>query len=209
MKVVLWSLRSCSVLAAVLLLGCADREPPPPPPLPAYVRIAVVDALVGPGKSDGSAWDGAGAVPLDAVADLSSALSRLDPRAAFLEAGAVVGKVGTSVIEPPDPQGTVDLFLGGQLLGRHTLGRKGQGDTFTPLWEGPPSWSRVPLSPAVHISGELVDSDLTYNDPMGRFQIGYDQIVAALRAGQVHHVKVSDQTYRQVLFVGIEVWPVP
>jgi hypothetical protein len=203
---------SCSALAAFLLLGCGENEPETPAaaPLPAFVRIAVVDALVGPGKSDGQAWDGVGSIPTGALESLGSALSRIDPRAAFAAAGAVLVDVGASAIEPPEPEGWVDLFVAGQPQGRHKLGRKGQRDTFTPLWEGPPAWSRVPLNPGVRLTGELQDRDmLTFADPMGHFQIGYDEIVAALRAGRVYPVKVSDQTYRQVLFVGIEVMPVP
>ena len=45
------------------------------------------------------------------------------------------------------------------------------------------------------------------SDPMGRFTIGYDELVAALQARTRHQARVAEQTYNQILFIGIEVAP--
>jgi len=42
---------------------------------------------------------------------------------------------------------------------------------------------------------------------MGIFDIGYGNLVEALRSNKVVQVRVDQQTYKQVLFVGISVLP--
>ena len=53
----------------------------------------------------------------------------------------------------------------------------------------------------------VIDEDLWEDDPIGVAEINYDDVVAALEAGEVYQVKVAEQTQNQLLFVGISVMP--
>jgi hypothetical protein len=134
---------------------------------------------------------------------LAQALGAPDPYVAVV----VFITTAAPALEKPEPFGSAELFAPGLATQAVQLDRRGQRDTFTPSWEGPPTWRNVPLSPTTRIRVLLSDRDIEYHDPMGTCDINYGDLVTALQARRVHHVKVADQTYQQVLFVGIEVWP--
>jgi hypothetical protein len=180
----------------VIVAGCA-------PSLPARVRVSLVDAQIGPGKVDGSHWDGAGTVPPSVTSGLLAALGAPDPYAAVVN---TLSSVSANSLDRPEPVGTAELFTAAGPGG--TLRLNADRDTFTPIWFGTPTWERVPLEPATRIRVTLRDRDVMFDDPMGVAEIGYSDLVAALRAGRVYPVRVAEQTYRQILFVGISVLPV-
>lgn len=191
-------------------MSCAQRESgvrpsqPAPAMLPSFVRIAIDDAVVGPGKVNGEPWDGIGRLPPQVFSDLNAALSAYDPRMAV---ASTLGSLVSYGFKPPEPFGWVDLEVHGQAVGRYPLQGRGQRDTFTPTWDGPPTWHRVPLTPATHLRGQIFDRDFQFHDPIGTFVINYDHLIVALQARKVYPVRVAEQTSRQILFVGIEVWP--
>lgn len=195
-------------LCAIALVGLACR--PAAEPLPAHVRISIDGAVISPAKADGRKWDDTSAVSPEALTALGGLLRTKHPVAAAASAAGIVAEAAGAGVEPPDPYGSAELFVGARSLGRLALDRKGQTDTCTPGWNGPPTWRRVPLAPDVHVRGELLDRDFFGNDDfIGRFAIHHDHLVEALRARAVYPVAVDDQAAGQVLFVWIEVWPDP
>lgn len=200
---------SCPLGAAALCgiaLGCAACKPAAPP-LPAHVRISIDGAVISPAKADGRQWDDMGAVPAEALTAIGGLLRTKHPVAAAASVAGFAAEAAGAGTEPPEPFGSAELFVGGRSLGRRALDRPGQRDTCTPGWKGPPTWYRVPLTPDVHLSGELIDRDLVNDDFIGRFAINHAHLVEALRARTVYPVAVDDQAAGQVLFVWIEVWP--
>ncbi|WP_437804511.1 hypothetical protein [Sorangium sp. So ce693] len=200
-------------LVLVVALGCARSRPrrsrvrfPPPQPLPAFVQVIVRDAVIAPSKSDGRVWDGFGSIPQDQLEGLGALMRSGHPVAIAANVVTAVGSIAGHGVAAPEPYGAAELFVAGQSWGPRTLDRQGQRDTCIALWDGA-MWDRVPLSPAVHISGQLFDRDLEYPDSIGNFVINYGHLVEALQARRVYPVKVDDQTWGQVLLVGIEVWP--
>ncbi|WP_437298949.1 hypothetical protein [Sorangium sp. So ce426] len=189
-----------------IALGCAACKPAAPP-LPAHVRISIDGAVISPAKADGRQWDGMGAVPAEALTAIGGLLRTKHPVAAAASVAGFAAEAAGAGTEPPEPFGSAELFVGGRSLGRRALDRPGQRDTCTPGWKGPPTWYRVPLTPDVHLSGELVDRDLVNDDFIGRFAIHHGHLVEALRARTVYPVAVDNQAAGQVLFVWIEVWP--
>ncbi len=80
-----------------------------------------------------------------------------------------------------------------------------QADTFTPQFQGPPTWRDVPFDGTSRITVDLLDDDMVDDDPVGSFQIGPEDMLEAFRAGNVYQVRVDAQTNEQVLFAAISV----
>ncbi|MGK3995926.1 hypothetical protein [Sorangium sp. So ce1024] len=195
-------------LCGLALVGAAGAAcKPAAEPLPAHVRISIDGAVISPAKADGRQWDGMGVVAPGALTAIGDLLRTEHPVAAAASVAGFAAQAAGAGTEPPEPFGSAELFAGGRSLGRRVLDRSGQRDTCTPGWAGPPTWRRVPLTPDVHLRGELLDRDLVSDDFIGRFAIHHDHLVEALRARAVYPVPVRDQAAGQVLFVWIEVWP--
>lgn len=194
-------------MLCAIALGCAACRPAAEP-LPAYVRISIDGAVISPAKANGRKWDDMSAVSPEALIALGGFLRTKPLVAAAASAAGMVAEVAGAGAAPPDPYGSAELFVGARSLGKLALDRKGQSDTCTPGWSGPPTWYRVPLTPDLHVRGELLDRDRFAADEfIGRFAIHHDHLVEALRARTVYPVAVDDQAAGQVLFVWIEVWP--
>ncbi|WP_437667462.1 hypothetical protein [Sorangium sp. So ce1182] len=190
-----------------IALACAACQPAAAP-LPARVRISIDGAVISPAKADGRQWDGMGVVAPGALTAIGGLLRATEhPAAAAASVAGFAAEAAGAGTEPPEPFGSAELFVGARSLGRRALDRSGQRDTCTPGWNGPPTWRGVPLTPDLHLSGELIDRDLINDDFIGRFAINHGHLVAALRARTVYPVAVDNQAAGQVLFVWIEVWP--
>ncbi|WP_197041088.1 hypothetical protein [Chondromyces apiculatus] len=179
------------------------------------MRITLVDAKIGPGKIDasgetGTQWDSPIPLPVETIQNLIRSLSIVDKRAAIAAGGISVLSLGMDRFTPPDPVGYAEVVNGGEFIGPPRIELTSQEDTFSPLWNGPPSWLRVSFQPELRVFGAILDNDSPFDsEKIGAFQISYDVLVAALRSGKVHQVQVADQTHNQLLFLGIQVWPVP
>jgi len=175
----------------------------PAPALPTYVRLTLLNATLGPAKYDRRPWDGpGGSVSPKVMEKLASALSSINPYAAV---ASVMGLVAVDSLAKPDPLGDADLFDGATPRERYRLSRRDQRDTFTPSWDGPPTWANVRLAPTTRLRVHILDRDQFHDDEVGTAEIGYGDLVEALQSGHVHQVRVSEQTQRQVLFLGISV----
>jgi hypothetical protein len=133
---------------------------------------------------------------------IRAALQESDPYAAVLSAFA---NPTIAALEKPDPAGTAKAIGpdGIQVLAAIDLPKF--QDTLTPVWSNA-FLKRVPLSPSARIEMVLIDKDLAVDDAIGTATIRYEDLVAALRARNVHHVPIADQTNRQALFIDVSVY---
>lgn len=162
--------------------------------LPRFARVAFVGLLAGPGKVDGTQWDGpGGAVSREDWQQVAVALGAANPYAAVI--GVFAGPT-LQALEKPDCGGSAVLTSSAGTGTQWTLTKK--QDTFTPQWGA--TWDHVPLDGTARIRVEVIDHDLFFNDPMGIFEVPSASIHAALAAGKVLPVRVEDQTNRQILF---------
>jgi len=165
-----------------------------------FVRVSIVNALIGPGKVDGTMWDGPGQrVDQETISSLSSALVGTSPYAA---AAAVMAGLAQTALDKPDPKGyaTLEASQGSQTVDMPRDFR----DTFTPLWRSA-VFDRVDLSGQPRVRVVLLDADALEDDAIATVEITSQDLQAALRAGTVYQVPVSEQSMKQLLFVGISV----
>jgi len=137
----------------------------------------------------------------EGAADCARALGASNPYAAVF---GFLGSMSLGATERPEPYGFADLLSS---QGNQRLNLTSLRDTLTPMWQGPPSWSHVPLGPNTRIRISLWDKDLVNDDPIGVAELNSEHLAAALRARQVYQVRVTDQGNGQVLFIGISVMP--
>lgn len=176
--------------SAYLPPGYAPGGAPPP----RFARVAFVGLLAGPGKVDGTQWDGpGGTVNREDWQQVATALGATNPYAAVI--GVFAGPT-IQALEKPDCGGSAVLSSSAGTGTEWVLTKK--QDTFTPQWAA--TWDHVPLNGSARIHVEVIDHDLFVNDPMGVFEIPSASIHAALAAGKVLPVRVEDQTNRQILF---------
>jgi len=182
--------------------GIVAPPPPPPPPPERLVTVQIIDAVIGPGKADGSAWDGFGSIPSALSKSLSQALVGVNPYAAVL---ALLADPASRSLAKPDAYGSAQATLHGVATSAMPLATRAQAisDNFTPIW--PASWAfrNVPIDSDVRITVTLWDADLAIDDPIGAVVINAADLKAALAAQKKVEVKVDDQTSNQLLFVGI------
>ena len=207
------SMRTLGLLVVFVTVGCGassrersggyDRAPQPqpvaqPPPPPAFVRLTLLGVTFGLGKVGGTQWDGNGQFSREDADLIVNALAAAN---AYAAVATVLLRPSIQAMEKPEPSGTARLVT----TAGHGLETKlmADRDTFTPNWQGPPSWSHVATNGSVRLEVRLTDRDIQFDDPAGTFQISAADILAALQSGHVYQVRVAEQTNRQVLFAGI------
>jgi len=177
------------------------------PNLPITVGIELLGALIGPGKSDGTQWDGTDTVPPEVLELVATA-------AGVPGAGALLGVVQDAAyqaLSKPDPFGVAELNWDGTQFDPDldlVLAdiETNDDDTFQPLWPSPtPSWSDVPFDPGVQVRVTLHDEDLTDHDAIGIATINYDDLVEAWLAQDSHWIRVDDQTQGQLFALQVQV----
>jgi hypothetical protein len=168
----------------------------------AYVNVEFRQALIAPTKCDGRPWDGFGSVDPAAAGLVARALGASNPYAAVV---SVLANPTMAALEKPEPFGTARLMLGGVAAATAPLETAAQ-DTLTPIWNAAPL-KNVPLAPSTRIEIELWDRDIADHDPIGTGTVTYQDLVAALQAGTVYHVRLAEQTNLQVLFFDVSVYP--
>jgi hypothetical protein len=189
---------SLACASGLALMSCGHASEPTAQ-LPRFVNVEMRQALLGPSKVGGNAWDGLGRLDDNGRSLVVTALGKADPVA---ELAVVFANPALAALEKPDPGGSVRCMSGPVELQRLELPKV--QDTFTPIWSGA-VLPRVPLAPATRLEVDLWDQDLAVDDPMGTSTITYAELVSALREGTVHHVRVAEQTNHQVLFVDVSV----
>lgn len=180
----------------------ASPMAPPPPPPPGFARVSLTGMLIGPGKVDGTQWDGpGGTVDTDDWAMIASALSRSNPYAA---AASVMAGPAMQALEKPDVGGSATLVTSSGDGDEFGLAKN--QDSFAPNWTGV-TWDHVPLDGSARIRVVAIDRDLADDDPMGIFEISASDINQAIQVGRIHPVPVHQQTGKQILFALISAMP--
>lgn len=165
------------------------------------IAIYLKGAVIGPAKTNGSAWD---TCKLDSSA-VAQVISAVTTGATF---NAVVSLLQSSMFSAlcmPDPEGTATLYVDGMAHSSVPL-RSTSEDTFTPQWIGSPGWTNVPYSNRFRINVSLKDTDIFSDDVIGTADINQSHFKTALDKQEVVQVNVSSQSSNQILFIGISVY---
>lgn len=173
---------------------------------PATLVIYLNDAIIGPGnKTEGAQWDGPGDVSPEVWEAVNTALLGPNP---FNDVLAYFETAAVQALGRPDPFGYAEIAAGGGYDYPIELWSIADNyeDTLTPAFPPNSGWVGVPLSDGLRIRVHLDDEDLANNDPIGTAEITAADIVAALRAGDVHHVNVAGDTNDAILFISISVF---
>jgi len=190
-------------LAFTALPACRSSSAGACSPGPASARVTLTDVTVGISKSDGSPWDGPGTgVTPDDTAAVVTALGAADP---FVAVTAVLAGPAIAALDKPEVKGQATLFL--RASPQRPQNFHGQRDATRPMLSPQPTWLHVPLDCSARIELDLVDDDLTFDDPIGAFMISGEALAVAASSGKIYQFKVSDQTSNSVLFVGVSVIP--
>lgn len=195
-------------------LAPPEEEAPEDPPAeeeeapfvaPELVSVRLVDALIRPWDVNGEAWDGTNLVKQEDVNELAVLLGYADPYAAV--AGFTIALMN-DYLGAPDAYGEVRIFVDGSWQPHLAQDLSVTPQSVTPSFYEV-GWDYVPLEPNVRISLTLVDDDggWTADDPIGTVELNHDDLLDAVKAGQVHDVPVHDQGQGEILFVGISVVP--
>jgi hypothetical protein len=171
--------------------------------------VAIVGALIGPGKNNGAEWDfslGKGDAVAKVADDVATILATIgEPNSALAAKAAAVmaGPVAAS-LEAPDVYGRAELFIGNKRVSTRELAKR--NNSFTPQWGSTAEWVRVDLRYA-HVRITLIDSDDDANDNVGVIDIdGATLIQAASEPGGRLAFRAAEQTHRQVLFLDLTVF---
>lgn len=199
MRVAWWTL---GMLAVGLAACSSPARPARRPTRPAFARVYLVGVTVAPNKYDGTPWDGPGRVAPDIVHAIAVALGAPDAFAAVL---ATLGRPAIAALEKPETRGRATLLT--SKGASPPLPLLAQRDAFTPQWQGTPSFGHVPLDGSTRVHVELLDNDIAFDDPMGAFDLNAADLLAAIRVGRVFHVRVAEQTNKQILFAAVSVIP--
>jgi hypothetical protein len=168
------------------------------------VTVQIKDAIIAPGMSDHSDWDGIGTVDPSVVQAVAQALLASDPAAAVV--AALTNPVLDNV-DKPDPYGSAQLTVYGVTYAPDALATMDQAlpNTFQPIWPSTWLYKNIPIDSDVRIGVDLWDLDLVEDDTIGSAEINSTDLKAALTAQKKYEVRVDDQTNGQLLFIGISV----
>jgi len=190
------ALSGCVPRSVTIQLDPVVQAPPPPP---TFASVSLVGVTIGPGKSDGSQWDGFFSMPAGLALEVARDMDAPNDYVVTLD---LLNRVSQGLAKP-DIYGETQLLVGGTLASSLVL-PLGAEDSFTPTWNRI-GWQHVPLDEDVRLRVSLMDEDMTSDDPVGVFELSTAELRAAMNAGSVLQVDVAAQTQQQVLFCAIAV----
>ena len=210
-------LRAVPAVMVLVSLACAK---PAPPQLdygpPRVYDVAIVGALVGPGKAiDDAVWDGFGPISREATDDIAALAGLFTAGVPTGEqqplGGALLNEVANKFAQGlarPDVYGTFSLVgpASYQDPGRYDLASQVFKDTYTPHFGG--GFKGLDFSAGNRIRIELFDEDFENDDPIGTAEINAAHVEYAATEQGVVGIWVGDQTNGQVLFINISAVPV-
>jgi hypothetical protein len=171
--------------------------------------VLIEDALIGPAKADGTPWDPGNPIPPGVFTDLNMALADVNPfDAAFAVLAEPLLTDALTATEKPDCYGTMRLDGLGQVGTEYWLATRDQRteDSYTPAFPSASGFSSVPIDADVRLRIHLWDADfIGSDDEVGIAVINSADMQTALSAQKKYPVAVWDQTYKQILFISIDV----
>jgi hypothetical protein len=168
------------------------------------VTVKIIDAVIAPGKKDGTDWDDSGTVDPAVAQAISGALAGPTPLADVL---AALANPALAAVDKPDPYGSAELTVYGMTMEQVALETRDGAipNTFIPIWPRAWHYQNIPLDTDVRIGIDLWDQDVVDDDAIGHAELNSNDLNAALTAREKLEVQVSHQTSDQLLFVGITV----
>jgi hypothetical protein len=190
--------------AAIVIGGCGGSGGGDAGYSGRLVTVKIIDAVIAPGKKDGTDWDDSGIVDPAVAQAISEALVGPTPLADVL---AALANPALAAVDKPDPFGSAQLTVYGMIMEQVALETRDGAiaDTFIPTWPRAWHYRNIPIDTDVRIGIDLWDQDLVDDDPIGHAEINSNELNAALTAQEKLEIQVSDQTSDQLLFVGITV----
>ncbi len=173
-----------------------------------WATVTITDAIIAPGKADGTSWDGTVTIPSGVLQALGDALAGGDPVGGTL---AVLARPALnnaiSSLDKPDALGWAQATVFGTVGQSIWLADEADAiqDSYTPIWPYGWYYTNVPIDSDVRIGVTLIDSDLVNDDPIGTAKINSTDLKDALAAQDKFYVRVDSQTDGQLLFIGITV----
>ncbi len=181
-----------------------EQVDPGPPPLPTLVTIVPQSIIAGPGRSNGTEWDGNGSIPQADIAEAASALATQNYAAmAAIAAGWAQQGWGA-----PDIVGTISLESGGVVVGSCTIPSRTAEDSYVVdtsfcRFEG------VPFNGGnVSLIFSLRDEDALNDDPIDPVTVSRADILSAFEARDSYAVKSEvpiENALPDILYVRIKV----
>lgn len=180
------------------------KTPDAMPAQKTLVTVTFEGAVIGPAKRDGKAWDSDVMVSPSNIAAITTALGAPN---SYNDVIAILSNAALAGFQAPDPFGDVWIDGPGIQRGMQPLATEAEymKDTYTPTFSRRPAWTGIPLDRDIRFTVQLTDSDLIYNDAIAPVSINMDDLKKALDAKQIYHVRVSDQSFNELLFVNISV----
>jgi hypothetical protein len=179
---------------------------PLPPARPPIVEVTLLDAVIGPTKSDGRPWDGLGAgADREIGAGLDAAVAIADVSQSYATVLGLLAKAANKGLAAPEPYGSGEIARGAGGAFGEAVDLQADRDTCTPMWRPSRIWRHVELNDRVRIRIKLTDRDFQFDDPIGAVELNATDLRTALASGHNYHVRTAEQSDRQVLFVGVSV----
>lgn len=181
-----------------------------PPAPPTAVNVLVQTVYFAPYKAQGFAWDSNETIPkyiLDGVVSAMTQQPILGKAAA--EALDWLQKIAIAKFAKPDPIIYADILNNGVTEnGGWIVPPDGnEDDNYVPQFSGA-GINNLPFVPAYSIRLKIDDEDLVNNDSAGAPIITFKDISNALKLeGKTYFIKTNEESFGQVLFVGIAVFP--
>ena len=177
------------------------------------MSVQIVDAIIAPGKADGTSWDETydGYVPASVLTELGDRASRRESCWRDVSRPRWPPNLNNAielVRTKPDAYGTAQATTFGVAGDAYWLAHDRSDaiqDNYTPIWPYGWHYTNVPIDSDVRILVNLSDKDLVNDDPIGAAEINSTDLMDALAAQQKFYVRVDDQTAGQLLFIGISV----
>lgn len=190
------SMSACTPRAVTIQLNPVVKVAPPPP---TFATVSVLGVTIGPGKSDGSQWDGFFSIPAGLALEVARDMQAPNDYVVTLD---LLNRASQGLAKP-DIYGEAQLLVQGVNTGSIPMPLSVE-DSFSPTWPRV-GWLHVPLDEDVRLRVSLMDDDMTSPDSVGIFELSPEVLREALKEGKVLQVDVSAQTQQQVLFCAISV----
>ena len=184
--------------------------------MPERLRITLIGAHIGPGKVDGTRWDGIGKLSEDQVsktqelvqlaAEMAAAAAN-PPAALAATAGKLLGDMAMPAASKPDVYGWVEWQPAGSgpTLKLDLAPRSRPVREFSATWRQPVVLPDAKWNPRLRIRITLRDKDITSDDAIGTVELNGDHIRYAWARQKVTPILVADQSDGQLLAVKVSV----
>lgn len=194
----------------LFVLGTACGGDPGGSTMPKRYNVQITGAMVAPSMTNGDQWDGSGTIDPAEKQKFLDALGKVPTYGAYLELAAIVADAVNAGTAAPDPYGYAELAQSGTYQSDLRFSffadvNSNLEDTYVPNFPLPNGWTDLKIDEGTRVRVTLLDEDLVNDDPIGVAEISSSELLAAASEGKVHHVRVDDQTQRQLVYIDVSV----